>query len=111
MVDDRLLCCARQGNRDCLRKLLKEIEQHVYTTAFYVLQSQPDAVAASQEALLEIYKSVHKYSGEHGAFALWVQRITGGICLHILSRQRERHPLHDIPPFESIGSHRHYNNK
>jgi RNA polymerase sigma-70 factor, ECF subfamily len=111
VVDNRLLCCARQGNHDCLRKLLKEIEQHVYATAFYTLQSQPEAIAASQEALLEIYKSIHKYSEEHEAFSLWVQRITGNSCLRVLSRRRERHLLHDIPSSESIESYRHYNNK
>ena len=55
MVEPGLIKAAQQGDRDALITLLREIETHVYRTAYYVVGNEQDAMDAAQEALIRIY--------------------------------------------------------
>ncbi|GIP35870.1 RNA polymerase sigma factor [Paenibacillus sp. J2TS4] len=80
MVAPELIQAAQAGDRDALITLLREIETHVYRTAFYILGNQEDAMDASQEALLRIYTKIHTYE-EKALFKTWVQRIVTNLCM------------------------------
>ena len=80
MVAPELVRSAQAGDRDALITLLREIESHVYRTAFYILNNEQDALDASQEALLRIYTKINSYE-EKALFKTWVQRIVTNICI------------------------------
>lgn len=44
MVEPELIRAAQSGDRDALITLLREIEQHVYRTAYYILNNEQDAL-------------------------------------------------------------------
>ena len=56
-----LIRAAKQGDRQALIQLLKEVETPLYRTAFYMLKNEQDALDATQEALIKIYKNIHTF--------------------------------------------------
>lgn len=80
MVEPSLIKAAQSGDREALVALLREIENHVYRTAYYILNNEQDALDASQEALIRIYTKIETYE-EKAQFKTWVQRIVTNICI------------------------------
>lgn len=87
MVGLELIQAAQAGDRDALITLLREIEQHVYRTAYYILNNEQDAQDAAQEALIRIYTKIHTYE-EKAQFKTWVQRIVTNICIDKFRRSK-----------------------
>jgi len=83
-----LIRAAQAGDRDALIQLLKDIEKQVYRTAYYILKNEQDAMDASQEALIRIYKKIDTYQ-EKAKFSTWVQRIVTNICIDHCRRKKE----------------------
>ena len=80
VVEPSLIKAAQSGDREALVTLLREIENHVYRTAYYILNNEQDALDASQEALIRIYTKIETYE-EKAQFKTWVQRIVTNICI------------------------------
>lgn len=87
MVEPDLIRAAQSGDRDALITLLREIENHVYRTAYYILGNEQDAMDATQEALIRIYTKIHSYE-EKALFKTWVQRIVTNICIDQFRRKK-----------------------
>ncbi|NWL86909.1 MULTISPECIES: RNA polymerase sigma factor [unclassified Paenibacillus] len=87
MVEQGLIRAAQQGDRDALITLLREIETHVYRTAYYILNNEQDALDAAQEALIRIYTKIDSYE-EKAQFKTWVQRIVTNICIDKFRRNK-----------------------
>jgi RNA polymerase sigma factor (sigma-70 family) len=80
MIAPELVRNAKSGDREALITLLREMETHVYRTAYYILGNEQDAMDASQEALIRIYTKIDSYE-EKALFKTWVQRIVTNICI------------------------------
>lgn len=87
MVDPALIKAAQAGDREALVQLLREIEDQVYRTAYYLLNHEQDALDVAQEALIRIYTKIHSYE-EKAQFRTWVQRIVTNICIDKFRRNR-----------------------
>jgi len=87
VVEQGLIRAAQQGDRDALITLLREIETHVYRTAYYILNNEQDALDAAQEALIRIYTKIETYE-EKAQFKTWVQRIVTNICIDKFRRNK-----------------------
>jgi RNA polymerase sigma factor (sigma-70 family) len=87
VVAPELVRNAKAGDRDALITLLREIETHVYRSAYYILGNEQDAMDASQEALIRIYTKIHSYE-EKALFKTWVQRIVTNICIDKFRRSK-----------------------
>lgn len=80
MVEQGLIRAAQMGDHDALVTLLRDIQDHVYRTAYYILNNEQDAHDAAQEALIRIYTKIDSYQ-EKAQFKTWVQRIVTNICI------------------------------
>jgi len=98
VVAPELVKAAQAGDRDALITLLREIEAHVYRTAYYILGSEQDAMDASQEALIRIYTKIGSYE-EKALFKTWVQRIVTNICI---DKFRKMKPTVSIDEHEMV---------
>lgn len=87
MVEQELIRAAQSGDREALITLLREIEQHVYRTAYYILNNEQDAMDAAQEALIRIYSKINSYE-EKARFKTWVQRVVANICIDKFRRNK-----------------------
>ena len=86
-MEQHLIRAAQSGDRDALIALLREIETHVYRTAYYILNNEQDAMDAAQEALIRIYTKIGSYE-EKAQFKTWVQRIVTNICIDKFRRTK-----------------------
>lgn len=86
-MEQDLIRAAQSGDRDALITLLREIETHVYRTAYYILNNEQDAMDAAQEALIRIYTKINSYE-EKAKFKTWVQRIVTNICIDKFRRTK-----------------------
>lgn len=87
MVEPSLVRAAQAGDKDALVDLLRQIETHVYRTAYYILNNEQDALDAAQEALIKIYSKIDTYE-EKAQFKTWVQRIVTNICIDKFRRTK-----------------------
>ncbi|MFC5471629.1 RNA polymerase sigma factor [Cohnella suwonensis] len=87
MVEPALIKAAQAGDREALVSLLREIENQVYRTAYYLLNNEQDALDASQDALIRIYTKIGSYE-EKAQFRTWVQRIVTNICIDKFRRKK-----------------------
>lgn len=83
---------ARDGDREALVGLLRELEGPVYRTALYMLGNQQDALDAAQEALLRIYRNLPGYRFE-AKVETWAQRIALHTAVDFLRRRKKILPL------------------
>jgi RNA polymerase sigma factor (sigma-70 family) len=88
MREAELIRQAQSGNREALVELLRSIENSVYRSAFYILGNEQDALDASQEALIRIYRKIDTYQ-EKAKFSTWVQRIVSNVCMDKFRAQKE----------------------
>ncbi|MFD2671596.1 RNA polymerase sigma factor [Marinicrinis sediminis] len=98
MVEPELIRSAQSGDHDALVELLRQIETHVYRTAYYMLGNEQDALDASQDALLRIYQHIQSYE-EKAQFKTWAQRIVTNICI---DRFRRAKPTVSIEQHEMV---------
>jgi RNA polymerase sigma factor (sigma-70 family) len=103
VVDQDLIRSAQAGDRDALVTLLREIESHIYRTAYYILGNEQDAMDASQEALIRVYTKIKSYE-EKALFKTWVQRIVTNICI---DKFRRKKPTVSIEEHEMVFSSEH----
>lgn len=87
MVEQELIRSAQSGDRDAMIQLLREIETHVYRTAYYILGNEQDAMDAAQEALIRVYTKIQSFE-EKAQFKTWVQRIVTNICIDKFRRNK-----------------------
>jgi len=88
MREAELIRKAQAGDHDALVELLRTIENSVYRSAYYILGNEQDALDASQEALIRIYRRIDTYQ-EKAKFSTWVQRIVSNICMDKFRAKKE----------------------
>jgi RNA polymerase sigma factor (sigma-70 family) len=88
MREAELIRKAQAGDHDALVELLRSIENSVYRSAYYILGNEQDALDASQEALIRIYRKIDTYQ-EKAKFSTWVQRIVSNICMDKFRAKKE----------------------
>lgn len=98
MVAAELVRAAQSGDREALITLLRDIETHVYRTAYYVLNNEQDALDATQEALIRIYTKIGSYE-EKALFKTWVQRIVTNICIDKFRKNKPTISIEESDPY------------
>lgn len=88
-------------NRDikAFEKLILNYEAKIYNMCFYLLKNREDALDASQEVCIKIYKSIEKFKGE-SKFATWVYRITYNTCMDLLKKRKNEFSYDDVIDYE-----------
>lgn len=88
MGDGELIRKAQRGDREAMIELLRSIENAVYRTAYYILGNEQDALDASQEALIRVYRKIDTFE-EKAKFTTWVQRIITNVCMDKFRAKKE----------------------
>jgi RNA polymerase sigma factor (sigma-70 family) len=104
VVEQDLIRAAQSGDRDALVNLLREIETHVYRTAYYILGNEQDAMDASQEALIRIYTKINSYE-QKAQLKTWVQRIVTNVCIDRFRRAKPTVSIEEHNMSFTTGNH------
>jgi RNA polymerase sigma-70 factor (ECF subfamily) len=89
--DDLLVRRAAKGDEAAFTELVRRHERRVYAVAMRMLGREEDALDATQDALLTLFRKAGQFRGE-SAFTTWLHRITINACYDIL-RKRARQPM------------------
>lgn len=86
-----LLEKAQQGCRKSIRVFLQELEGKLYQTAYYITERQQDAMDATQEALIYVYRNLKdiKVQDIQEQSKVWEQKLIVQACLE-LARKRSK---------------------
>lgn len=88
MIEGEIIRAAKRGDKEAIIQLLREIENPLYRTAYYLLGNEQDALDVTQEALLRIYTNIANYR-EEAQFKTWAQRIVTNLCIDRFRKKRE----------------------
>lgn len=77
---------AKAGDRDAFAALVTEYETKIYHLALRYLSDREDAMDASQEVFLRVFRFLPGFQEESG-FSTWIYRIAVNVCKDMLSRR------------------------
>lgn len=93
--DDELLARFRAGDERAFARLMRKHEGTVFNICLRMTSNRSDALDASQETFVTLYRRAHSFRGD-AAFSTWLYRIAVN-CSHDLLRKRGRSlPTEDI---------------
>jgi RNA polymerase sigma-70 factor (ECF subfamily) len=91
LSDEELLEGFLGGRRDLFDVLVRRHEDRIFTLALRMMGDRGDALDATQEIFLTLWRRGRLFRGE-SAFSTWLYRIGVNTC-HDLLRKRKRMPL------------------
>jgi RNA polymerase sigma-70 factor (ECF subfamily) len=94
--DESLLAAFLGGDRNAFTTLVRRHEDRVFALALRMTGSRADALDATQEVFLTMFRRASSFRGD-AAFGTWLYRIRVNAC-HDLLRQRSRRAENDDEP-------------
>jgi len=88
MDEKALINKIHSGDRDAFNELVTGYQQRVFNISYSMLSDYEDAVDASQEVFIRVYRSIDKFRGE-SSLSTWIFRITKNICMDFLRKRKE----------------------
>lgn len=85
---EKLVRASREGDREAQEQLILKVQDSVYYQCRKMLKNEQDALDATQEVLLAVFKGL-KDLEKPGAFLRWMNRITVNVCCKQLRDNRE----------------------
>lgn len=95
----------KDSDTNAFENLILIYEAKIYNLCFYILKNKEDALDASQEVCIKIYKSISKFKGD-SKFSTWVYRVTYNTCIDHVKKRKD-----DIPYDDFINSENNMENK
>lgn len=84
-------------NKDeiAFESLIVKYESKIYNLCFYLLKNKEDALDASQEVCIKIYRAINKFKGD-SKFSTWIYRITYNTCLDYIKKRKDELSFDEI---------------
>ena len=89
-----LIIDARQGSHEAFRLLVEKYMKQAYDVAFGILGNHDDADDVTQEAFVNVHRSITRFRGDSG-FSTWLFRIVTNCALNRL-KQRKRKQRREV---------------
>lgn len=83
---------AKAGDRDAFAALVSAYEGKIYNLALRYLDNREDAMDASQEVFLRVFRFLPGFQEESG-FSTWIYRIGVNVCKDMLAKRAKRGEL------------------
>lgn len=83
---------AKAGDRDAFAALVSAYEGKIYNLALRYLGNREDAMDASQEVFLRVFRFLPGFQEESG-FSTWIYRIGVNVCKDMLAKRTRRNEL------------------
>lgn len=99
--DAELVACARRGDREAFRQIMRRGNQRLFRIARGVLNDDAEAEDAVQEAWTAAFAKLHGFRGE-ASLLTWMTRIVLNECY---GRLRRRKPTVGIEQIEAAQQH------
>ena len=80
---------AQAGDAQAMRPLLEQIRPRALAIAMKVLRNRDDAEDAVQDAMLKVWRNLHRFEGR-ASFTTWIHRIVMNASLDVLRKRPGR---------------------
>ena len=100
-TDEALIEAAQAGDERALDTLLRRHYDRVYGICRRMTGNDPDALDATQDALIAITRGLGRYDGR-ARFTTWSYRVTTNACLDELRRRKRRPIPQEDAVFEAV---------
>lgn len=78
---------AQNGDIEAFEEIVDLYQKLIYNISFKMLGNTDDAMEASQEVFMRIYRSIKKFKFD-SKFSTWIYRITTNLCLDIIRKNK-----------------------
>lgn len=77
---------AKSGDERAFEALVTQYERFVYAIALKLLGNEQDALDASQETFIKLYRALPSFRGE-SKFSVWLYRMANNVCIDMLRKR------------------------
>lgn len=88
-TDHDLVSRSREGDPEAFRMLVERYQHRAYGIAMGVLRNPADAMDASQEAFVKVFRNIKNFKGE-SSFYTWLYRIVVNVCIDHIRKHKKR---------------------
>lgn len=88
MDEQQLITAAQSGDVNAFNTLILTYQDVAYSVAFRILQDEPSAADATQDAFIKAFRKLHQFEGQY--FKAWLLRIVTNVCYDELRRTKRR---------------------
>ena len=78
----------RKGDRNAFDKLVSQYEKVVYRICHRFFNNENDALDASQEIFIKIYRNIDKFEGK-SSLKTWIYRIASNTCITLSEKNKK----------------------
>lgn len=89
MSEKELISLLKKGDRAAFNVLIEQYQAKVYNIATGMLSDPEDALDASQEVFINVFKSIGSFK-EDSALSTWIYRICANVCKDFLRKRMRR---------------------
>lgn len=86
MSEKELIRLLKKGDRDAFNILIEEYQTKVINIAYGMLSDTDDAMDASQEVFINIFRSIDNFK-ENSSLSTWIYRICANVCKDFLRKR------------------------
>lgn len=86
MTEKELVELLKKGDRQAFNMLIEEYQGKVINIAYGMLSDTEDAMDASQEVFINVYKSIGNFK-ENSSLSTWIYRICANVCKDFLRKR------------------------
>jgi len=87
MTEALLIKKAKEGDHESFEALILSCKESAYNIALRFMKNEEDALDATQESFIKIYKNLSKFN-EQSKFQTWVYRIVVNTCKDMLRKNK-----------------------
>lgn len=91
--DEQLVHRVVEGDHEAFNELVRRHERRVFAVTMRMLGREEDALDATQDAFLTVFRKIGQFRGE-SAFTTWLHRIAVNACYDILRKKARQPVLH-----------------
>jgi RNA polymerase sigma-70 factor (ECF subfamily) len=103
-TDEELVSRTIGGEEDAFSQLYQRYRRPVFATAYRIIQDSEEALDATQEIFIKIYRSLRQWNPKKAKFSTWLYRLS---CNHAIDFWRRRRRRSESPlPEDSEGRSR-----
>lgn len=89
MINEKeLLYKIKNGDDNAFEELVKEYQQKICNTIFYMVKNEDIVEDLAQEVFIKIYKNISKFN-EDSSLYTWIYRITMNTCIDQIKKERK----------------------
>jgi RNA polymerase sigma-70 factor, ECF subfamily len=92
LTDDELVAQSRAGDERAFRALVEKYQRRAYGIALGILRNPEDAMDASQNAFIKVFRNLHGFKGD-SSFYTWLYRIVVNVCIDHCRKHGKMKPV------------------